>query len=56
MGDEVSRSSRSGAPTCGSGFIGLGSQGAPMARRIHQSGYQLTAMGPTVRVAEAFSD
>ena len=24
------------------GFVGLGSQGAPMARRIHQSGYRLT--------------
>lgn len=38
------------------GFIGLGSQGMPMARRIRQSGYPLAVWARRQTALEAFSD
>lgn len=38
------------------GFIGLGSQGAPMARRIRQSGYPLALWARRSESLEAFSE
>lgn len=38
------------------GFIGLGSQGAPMARRIVEGGYELTLWGRRAASVEPFAD
>jgi 3-hydroxyisobutyrate dehydrogenase len=38
------------------GFIGLGSQGAPMARRITEAGYPLTLWARRPQTLEAFAD
>jgi len=38
------------------GFIGLGSQGAPMARRIIEAGYPVTLWARRPRTLEPFAD
>ena len=56
MGDDRVTPSRSGAPSLRVGFIGLGSQGAPMARCIKEAGYQLTVWARRSESAEPFAD
>ena len=38
------------------GFIGLGSQGGPMARRIVDAGYPVTLWARRIATLEAFAD
>ena len=38
------------------GFIGLGSQGGPMARRIVDAGYETDAVGAPARRLEPYAD
>ena len=56
MGDDGVTPSRSGGPSLRVGFIGLGSQGAPMARRIKEAGYELTVWARRPGSAESFAD
>jgi 3-hydroxyisobutyrate dehydrogenase len=49
-------SDQSGAAMPRVGFIGLGSQGAPMARRIVEEGYPLTIWGRRAETTEPFRD
>ncbi|NUU24880.1 MAG: NAD(P)-dependent oxidoreductase, partial [Streptomycetaceae bacterium] len=46
----------SGARTTRVGFIGLGSQGGPMARRIAEEGYPLTLWARRRETTDAFAD
>ncbi len=38
------------------GFIGLGSQGGPMARRIAEAGYETTLWARRLATLEPFAD
>lgn len=52
----MTRTSEPGAPQTRVGFIGLGSQGAPMARRIVDAGYPVTLWARRPATLEPFAD